>query len=98
MNDFARDELNLSQDAFDASRLATGDLAKFKIAVMDKLAEARAKNHGFLKSQTGICAFLRNLFMSFFMHISASFHAEKLFEQNDVTTEAARDMLKKFST
>jgi hypothetical protein len=32
------------------------------------------------------------------MHISASFHAEKLFEQNDVTTEAARDMLKKFST
>jgi hypothetical protein len=65
LNNFAQNELGLNQTDFDASQLTKDDLTNFKTAVMAKLAEAWAKDHGFPKSQTGICAFLRNMFMSF---------------------------------
>jgi hypothetical protein len=64
---------------------------------MSKLAHARAENHEFLKSTTGIAAWLRNAFMSFAMHVCSWFNSEKLFEQNATTTTSAKEALSHIS-
>jgi hypothetical protein len=64
---------------------------------MSKLAHARAENHEFLKSTTGIAAWLRNAFMSFAMHACSWFNSEKLFEQNATTTASVKDALSHIS-
>jgi hypothetical protein len=69
-------------------------LAKFKTKVMADLAHARAESQGFLKSTTGITAWLRNTFMSFAMHVCAWFNSEKLFEQNEATTSSMKRTLR----
>ncbi|MDR1528434.1 MAG: hypothetical protein LBS22_02505 [Puniceicoccales bacterium] len=86
---FANDTLGLT----DFPKIQSGDLAKIKTQVMADLAHARAKNHEFLKSPTGVGAWLRNLLMSFAMWVCARSNAEKLFEQNETTTEAMKRTL-----
>ncbi|MDR2432430.1 MAG: hypothetical protein LBD34_01630 [Puniceicoccales bacterium] len=89
LTDFTGITLEIS----DFFNIQGADLAKLRTNVMSDLARARAENHRFLKSTTGILAWLRNAFMSFAMWVCARSDAEKLFEQNEVTTKAMQNAL-----
>jgi hypothetical protein len=73
--------------------LSEDDLKALKAIVTGELAKARAKNQGWTDDTKGTMSWLRDIFMSFFMCISATFRSETMFRENSEATEDAKTAL-----
>jgi hypothetical protein len=93
LNDFARDTLGLRTSAFDASALNGNELKTLKEIVMKFLARTRAENQGWTSNPEGTMSWLRDIFMTFFMRISATFHSETMFCKNSDAADRAKAAL-----
>jgi hypothetical protein len=90
LKQFAENELSLTRDEFDTQNMNKPHLQQLKDIVITELNRIKDEKVNLASSPGSLVSRIGNIFMTFFLSMSARFHSETMFHKNTDATERFR--------